>query len=94
VVGISAGLRDQGAIALGNVIGSNIANLGLILAICALIRAPHVDRQIVVRLRSVPRLIGAGVPVAPKDLGQRELELVDCKAYPMGHVVLDYRVKR
>jgi cation:H+ antiporter len=49
VVGISAGLHDQGAIALGNVIGSNIANLGLILAVCALIRAPRVDRQIVVR---------------------------------------------
>jgi len=57
VVGISAGLRDQGAIALGNVIGSNIANLGLILAISALIRAPRVDRQIVVR--EVPVLLVA-----------------------------------
>src|SRR5512134_3281060 len=51
VVGISAGLRDQGAIAVGNVIGSNIANLGLILAVCALVRAPRVERQIVVRER-------------------------------------------
>jgi cation:H+ antiporter len=57
VVGISAGLQDQGAIALGNVIGSNIANLGLILAACALIRAPRVDRQIVVR--EVPVLLCA-----------------------------------
>lgn len=57
VVGISAGLRDQGAIALGNVIGSNIANIGLILAVCALIRAPSVDRQIVVR--EVPVLLTA-----------------------------------
>lgn len=57
VVGISAGLRDQGALALGNVIGSNIANLGLILAVCALIRAPRVDRQIVVR--EVPVLVAA-----------------------------------
>jgi cation:H+ antiporter len=57
VVGISAGLRDQGALALGNVIGSNIANLGLILAVCALIRAPRVDRQIVVR--EVPVLLVA-----------------------------------
>jgi cation:H+ antiporter len=61
VVGISAGLRDQGAIALGNVIGSNIANLGLILAVCALIRAPRVDRQIVVR--EVPVLFGATAAV-------------------------------
>lgn len=57
VVGISAGLRDQGAIALGNVIGSNIANLGLILAVSALIRPPAVDRQIVVR--ELPVLLGA-----------------------------------
>jgi cation:H+ antiporter len=57
VVGISAGLRDQGAIALGNVIGSNIANLGLILAVCALIRAPRVDRQIVVR--ELPVMVAA-----------------------------------
>jgi cation:H+ antiporter len=61
VVGISAGLRDQGAIALGNVIGSNIANLGLILAVCALIRAPRVDRQIVVR--EIPVLLGATAAV-------------------------------
>jgi dihydrofolate reductase len=64
---------------------------GSLLLTETLFRADLVDR---VRLRSVPRLIGAGVPVAPKDLGQRELELVECKAYPMGHVVLDYRVKR
>jgi cation:H+ antiporter len=57
VVGISAGLRGQGAIALGNVIGSNIANIGLILAVSALIRAPRVDRQIVVR--EVPVLLVA-----------------------------------
>lgn len=57
VVGISAGVRDQGAIALGNVIGSNIANIGLILASAALIRAPQVERQIVVR--EVPVLLGA-----------------------------------
>jgi cation:H+ antiporter len=57
VVGISAGLQDQGVIALGNVIGSNIANIGLILAVAALIRAPRVDRQIVVR--EVPVLIAA-----------------------------------
>ncbi len=63
VVGISAGLRDQGAIAIGNVIGSNIANLGLILAVCALIRAPSVDRQIVVREVPVLFLATAAVPL-------------------------------
>jgi cation:H+ antiporter len=67
VVGISAGLRDQGAIALGNVIGSNIANLGLILAVCALIRAPSVDRQIVVRELPVLLVATAAVPLVLLD---------------------------
>ncbi|HEU4610616.1 MAG TPA: calcium/sodium antiporter [Kofleriaceae bacterium] len=67
VVGISAGLRDQGAIALGNVVGSNIANLGLILAIAALIRAPRVDRQIVVREVPVLLVATALVPLVLLD---------------------------
>jgi cation:H+ antiporter len=67
VVGIGAGLRDQGAIALGNVIGSNIANLGLILAACALIRAPRVDRQIVVREVPVLFVATSAVPIVLLD---------------------------
>jgi cation:H+ antiporter len=67
VVGISASLRDQGAIALGNVIGSNIANLGLILAVCALIRAPRVDRQIVVRELPILLIATALVPLVLLD---------------------------
>lgn len=63
VVGISAGFRDQGAIALGNVIGSNVANIGLILAACALVRAPSVDRQIVVRELPVLAVATALIPV-------------------------------
>jgi cation:H+ antiporter len=77
VVGISAGLRDQGAIALGNVIGSNIANLGLILAVCALIRAPRVDRQIVVREVPVLLVVTGLVPLLLLD-GQ--LSLVEASA--------------
>lgn len=43
VVGIGAALRDQGEIALGNVVGSNVANIGLILAVAALITPPRID---------------------------------------------------
>jgi cation:H+ antiporter len=43
VVGIGAALRGQGDIALGNVVGSNIANVGLILAVAALITPPRID---------------------------------------------------
>ena len=46
VVGIGAGLRGQGDIALGNVIGSNVANLGLILAVAALIAPPRIDASL------------------------------------------------
>ena len=55
VVGIGAAARDQGGIALGNVIGSNIANIGLILAVAALIRPPVIDTSL--RRREVPVLL-------------------------------------
>ena len=55
VVGIGAAARDQGGIALGNVIGSNIANIGLILAMAALIRPPAIDQSL--RRREVPVLL-------------------------------------
>lgn len=57
----------------------------------ALFRAKLVDR---LRLRSVPRLIGAGVSVAPRDLGLTQLTLIDSKVFPKGHIMLDYRVER
>jgi len=55
VVGIGAAVRGQGDIALGNVIGSNIANIGLILACAALIRPPSIDAAL--RGRELPVLV-------------------------------------
>lgn len=43
VVSSVSALEGKGAIALGNVVGSNIANIGLILGITALISPPRVD---------------------------------------------------
>jgi cation:H+ antiporter len=43
IVGIQAALTDHGDMALGNVIGSNIANIGLILGAATLVRPPRVD---------------------------------------------------
>lgn len=67
VVGVGAAVRGQGGIALGNVVGSNIANLGLILAVAALIRPPAIDRSL--RHREVPVLLvtAALVPVVLLD---------------------------
>ena len=57
VVSVQASLSDSGAIAVGNVIGSNICNIALILGLCALISPLHADLQII--RREVPIMIGA-----------------------------------
>jgi cation:H+ antiporter len=64
VVGIGAALRDQGDIALGNVVGSNIANIGLILAVTALITPPRIDASLARREVWVLLASTALVPVA------------------------------
>jgi cation:H+ antiporter len=46
VVGVQAALAGQGGIAVGNVIGSNVLNIGLILGITALICPLNVQLQI------------------------------------------------
>jgi cation:H+ antiporter len=63
VVGIQAALEGHPAVALGNVIGSNIANLGLILGISVLVRPARIDGAL--RLRELPVLVvsAALVPV-------------------------------
>lgn len=46
VVSIEAAMTDHPEVALGNVIGSNIANLALILGLTALVLPPRVDRSL------------------------------------------------
>jgi cation:H+ antiporter len=67
VVGIQAALGGHGDIALGNVIGSNIANLGLILAIATLIRPAAVDGAVIRRELPVLLLSTACLPVCLYD---------------------------
>lgn len=55
VVGIEAARAGHGDVALGNVIGSNIANIGLILGIAGLIRPASVDGSL--RRRELPVLV-------------------------------------
>jgi len=57
VVGVGSALSHQGPIALGNSIGSNIANLGLILGVTALVSPPKVDPGL--RRRDLPALLVA-----------------------------------
>lgn len=48
-VGIMAAIRNQKAIALGNIVGSNIANIGLVLGLCALLRPLDVNKSLLRR---------------------------------------------
>lgn len=57
-VGIMAALRDYKGIALGNIIGSNIANIALILGSCALIFPLKISSKAVFK-RELPFMLGA-----------------------------------
>ncbi len=58
-VSLKSALAGNSGIALGNVIGSNIANIGLILALTALIRPIQVQSQMV--RRDIPVMIVASI---------------------------------
>jgi len=55
IVGVQAAATGHGDVALGNVLGSNIANIGLILGIAAVIKPARVDRAL--RRRELPMLL-------------------------------------
>jgi cation:H+ antiporter len=76
VVGVQAGLTGHGGVALGNVIGSNIANLGLILGIAALVKPARVDGAL--RRRELPVLAATAalVPLLLLDGAVSRLESV------------------
>ncbi|HUP48817.1 MAG TPA: calcium/sodium antiporter [Thermoanaerobaculia bacterium] len=68
VVSVLAALRDQSDLAVGNIVGSNIMNVALILGICALIAPIHVDRSFI--RREIPIMIGVSLllPIFAWDL--------------------------
>lgn len=59
VVSVEASLAGNGDISLGNVIGSNICNIALILGLAALIRPLRIEAQVI--RREIPLLIGASL---------------------------------
>ncbi len=59
IVSIVAGLKHQGDIVLGNILGSNVANVGLVLGLAALVRPLRVERALI--RREVPVAIGAAL---------------------------------
>jgi cation:H+ antiporter len=63
IVGVQASLSGHGGVALGNVLGSNIANLGLILGTTVLVRPARVDAALPRRELPVLALCTVGVPL-------------------------------
>lgn len=56
VTSITAGIKHLSDIAMGNVIGSNIANIGLILGLSALVRPLTIDMKLL--YREMPIMVG------------------------------------
>jgi len=56
----------------------------------ALFRAGEVD---VLRLRTVPVLLGEGRSFVPGDLGEEKLSLQTVESHPSGHIVMQYAAK-
>lgn len=68
-------------------IAADLIVWGSLSLVDALLRAGEVD---VLRLRTVPVLLGRGRSFAPADLGERKLSLVSSHAYAGGLVVSEY----
>ena len=57
LVSLIAAYKDSSGISLGNILGSNVANIGLVLGASALVKPLTVDRRLV--RREIPYMIGA-----------------------------------
>ena len=60
---IAAAVRDTGNIALGNVYGSNIANLALVGGLCAIIAPIRIDKKLLIR--EIPVMILVALLLLP-----------------------------
>lgn len=61
IVSVTAALQDYEGVSLGNIVGSNIANIGLILGLTGLIVPIGIDSRII--KREIPIMIGVSVVV-------------------------------
>jgi cation:H+ antiporter len=72
-VNVGAALRETGALSFGNIFGSNLANIGLIIGLVAMLSPIHID-NILIR-RELPMLMlataAAGIMAFDVDLGGR-----------------------
>lgn len=95
VVSLKAALAGQGDIALGNVIGSNSFNIGVILGLTALVHPIQVNRQIITIHAPIAVLVAFLVPLLLLDQtvgrGEGLLLFGGFLVYTAGSVVLGRR---
>jgi cation:H+ antiporter len=84
VVSLKAALIGNSSISLGNVVGSNIANIALILGLAALIRPLDVHAKVI--MREIPIMIGISILLIILLL-DGELGLIDGVIFVVGIVV-------
>lgn len=85
IVGVQAAIGGHGEVALGNVVGSNIVNIGLILGVAALIRPARVDGAL--RQRELPMFVASAilVPLLLLDGAVRRWEAVALLLVALGY---------
>ena len=93
-VSVQAALDGLGGVAIGNAVGSNIANVGLILAVAALIKPIETDRGLF--RRDLPLMVGVSALAALLLLDGRlgRVEGVGLAAVLVGYVVWSTRQAR
>ncbi len=91
VVSTLAAATDKPAIALGNVVGSNIANIGLILGLTALIAPPIAEGSLSTRELPILLIATGAVPVVLID---GSIGRVDAAIFLLGAVVFTYATLR
>jgi cation:H+ antiporter len=94
IVSVSAALEGSSSIALGNVIGSNISNLALILGIAALVRPMAVRSEIVKREMPVMLAVTAVLWLLIYDSELSRIDGVILTVGSIGYTVLTYYLSR
>lgn len=93
IVSISAALRDASALAVGNAIGSNLANIGLVLGVTLLIAPLPVQRHLIVEEGPALLLVTllAGVILFNNTLGRAESIALMLLAIPLLFATIKYK---
>jgi cation:H+ antiporter len=94
IVGVQAARGGLGAVALGNVIGSNIANLGLILGVSVLIRPTRVDGALPRRELPMLAVSTLAIPFLLWDARISQLEAAALALTALGYTAIMVRSGR